>query len=113
MAGGGLFGPWLGIPLVSLASTAGATLAMLAARYLAREAVAARFPDFVARVDRGVARDGARWLFAARLTPVVPFFAVNLAAGLTQLPVLTFAAVTLVGAFPFAALYALAGAKLA
>ena len=113
VAGGGLFGPWLGVPLVSLASTAGATLAMLAARYLAREAVKARFPDFVARVDRGVARDGARWLFAARLTPVIPFFAVNLAAGLTKLPVLTLAAVTLVGAFPFAALYALAGAQLA
>ena len=51
---------WLGVPLVSLSSTAGATVAMLLARYLVRGAVAARFPEFVARVDRGVARDGAR-----------------------------------------------------
>ncbi len=113
VAGGALFGPWLGVPLVSLSSTVGATLAMLLARYLARDWVAARFPDFVAKVDRGVARDGLRWLFAARLTPVIPFFAVNLAAGLTRLPVGAFALVTMLGAFPFAALYALAGAQVA
>ena len=109
VAGGALFGPWLGVPLVSLSSTAGATLAMLAARYLFRDAVATRFPGFVEKVDRGVARDGARWLFAARLTPVVPFFAVNLGVGLTRMPARTFALVTLVGAFPLVVLYVLAG----
>lgn len=113
VAGGALFGPWLGVPLVSLSSTAGATLAMLLARYVARDAVAARFPDFVARVDRGVAHDGARWLFAARLTPVIPFFVINLAVGLTKMPVGVFALVTTVGSFPLAALFALAGAGLA
>ena len=59
VAGGALFGPWLGVPLVSLSSTAGATVAMLASRYLFRGAVERRFPDFVERVDRGLARDGA------------------------------------------------------
>jgi len=113
VAGGALFGPWAGPPLVSLSSTAGATLAMLASRYLLRDAVAARFPQIVTRIDRGVAAQGARWLFAARLTPVIPFFALNLAAGLTTLRATTFALVTLVGAAPFATLYALAGARLA
>ncbi|HXT06677.1 MAG TPA: VTT domain-containing protein [Roseiarcus sp.] len=113
VAGGALFGAWLGPPLVSVSSTAGATLAMLGARYLFRDAVAARFPDFVARVDRGVAGSGARWLFAARLTPIIPFSVVNLAVGLTQMRVTTFALVTMVGASPFAFLYAEAGAKLA
>ena len=112
-AGGALFGPWPGAPLVSLSSTAGATVAMLAARYLFRDAVAARFPGFVERVDRGVKRDGARWLFAARLTPVIPFFAVNLAVGLTRMRAATFALVTLVGALPFVILYVLAGAEAA
>jgi uncharacterized membrane protein YdjX (TVP38/TMEM64 family) len=113
VAAGALFGPWLGIPLASLSSTAGATAAMLVARYLAREAAATRFPRFAAQVDKGVARDGARWLFAARLTPVIPFFAVNVAAGLTKLPALTFALVSLVGALPLATLYVMAGARLA
>ena len=46
VAGGALFGPWFGVPLVSLSSTTGATVAMLAARYLFRDAVAERFPAF-------------------------------------------------------------------
>ena len=113
VAGGALFGPWLGAPLVSLSSTAGATVAMLAARYLFRDAVANRFPDFVERVDRGVARDGARWLFAARLTPVIPFFAINLAIGFTRMSVADFALVTMIGALPFVVLYVLTGAEAA
>ncbi len=113
VAGGALFGPWLGAPLVSLSSTVGATVAMLAARYLFRDAVAKRFPGFIERVDRGVAEDGARWLFAARLTPVIPFFAVNLAIGLTRMRAAPFAIVTLIGALPFAFLYAAAGAEAA
>ena len=111
VAGGALFGPWFGVPLVSVSSTTGATAAMLAARYLFRDAVAERFPPFVQRVDRGVADDGARWLFAARLTPVIPFFAVNLAVGLTTMRATTFAFVTLIGALPFVILYVLAGAE--
>ena len=113
VAAGALFGPWIGVPLVALSSTTGATLAMLAARYLFRDAVAARFPDFVERVDRGVARDGARYLFAARLTPLIPFFVINLAIGLTRMPARVFALVTLVGAFPFVVLYVLAGEQFA
>lgn len=113
VTGGMLFGPWLGFPLVATCSTAGATVAMLASRYLFREAVATRFPVFVERVDRGVARDGAHWLFAARLTPVVPYFAVNLAVGLTGMPALVFALVSLLGVLPLALLFVLAGSEFA
>ena len=111
VAGGALFGPWLGAPLVAVSSTAGATVAMLAARYLFRESVVARFPDLAERVGRGVERDGARWLFAARLTPVVPFSAINIAVGLTRMPAALFTAVTCLGVFPLSVLYALAGAE--
>jgi uncharacterized membrane protein YdjX (TVP38/TMEM64 family) len=113
VAGGALFGPWLGVPLVALSSTAGATVAMLASRYLFRDIVTARCPDLVERVSRSVAQDGARWLFAARLTPVLPFFAINIAVGLTRMPSSTFALVTCVGVFPLSLVYALAGAQFA
>jgi uncharacterized membrane protein YdjX (TVP38/TMEM64 family) len=113
VAGGALFGPWIGVPLVSFSSTLGATVAMLMARNFFRDAVEARFPDFVARVNRGVARDGARYLFAARLTPLVPFFAVNLGVGLTRMRVSTFVLVTLVGALPIVILYVAAGQQFA
>ena len=113
VAGGALFGPWVGLPLVLASSACGATLAMLASRYLLREAVAARFPIFVAKVDAGVAREGALWLLAARLTPAIPFFVVNLAVGLTRMPAWKFAATSFVGSAPVALLYVLAGARLA
>ena len=113
VTGGALFGPWIGSPLVVLSSTAGSTLAMLAARYLFRDSVAARFPEFVARVNRGVATDGARWLFAARLTPVMPYFAVNLAIGLTHMPASRFALVSGIGVAPLSILYVFAGSQFA
>lgn len=113
VAGGALFGPWLGAPLISIASTTGATIAMLASRYLFRGFVERRFPGFVARVNRGVERDGARYLFAARLTPVIPFFVINLAVGLTRMKARTFAAVTMIGSLPFVIVYAFAGEQFA
>jgi len=113
VAGGALFGPWLGAPLVILSYTAGATLAMLLSRHLLRERVATRFARIVEHVDAGVARDGARWLLAARLTPAIPFFLVNLAVGLTRMPAIVFAAVSALGAFPLAVLCVIAGSKLA
>lgn len=112
VAGGALFGVWLAVPIIALSSTTGATIAMLASRHVLRRLVQAWFPDFAAAVDRNVARGGALWLFAARLIPVVPFFAINLSVGLTTLPTLTFFAVTLVGVLPFSAIYASAGSEL-
>ncbi len=113
VAGGALFGPWLGAPLVVLAYTSGATLAMLLSRRVLREWVTARFPARVAEVNAGVARDGARWLLAARLTPAIPYFLINLAVGVTRMPAIIFAAVTAVGALPLAVLCVLAGSRLA
>jgi uncharacterized membrane protein YdjX (TVP38/TMEM64 family) len=110
--GGALFGPWLGAPLVVLSYTAGATLAMLLSRRWLRGLVAARYAALVDKVDASVARDGARWLLAARLTPAIPFFLVNLAVGLTRMPAIRFAAVSAVGSFPLAVLCVIAGSKL-
>jgi uncharacterized membrane protein YdjX (TVP38/TMEM64 family) len=113
VAGGALFGPWLGAPLVVLAYTSGATLAMLLSRRVLREWVTTRFGARVDAVNASVERDGARWLLAARLTPAVPYFLINLAVGVTRMPAIVFAAVSAVGALPLAILCVLAGSKLA
>ncbi|MGD9925119.1 MAG: FAD-dependent oxidoreductase, partial [Pseudorhodoplanes sp.] len=110
--GGSLFGLWLGTLLVSFASTIGATISMVVARFLLRDSVERRFPEAVAKVDRGVASDGARYLFALRLVPVIPFFLVNVAMGLTRIPVITFAWVSQLGALPATILYVNAGSQL-
>jgi pyruvate/2-oxoglutarate dehydrogenase complex dihydrolipoamide dehydrogenase (E3) component/uncharacterized membrane protein YdjX (TVP38/TMEM64 family) len=109
VAGGALFGPWIGVPLVSVSSTAGAVVAMLMARYLVRGWVERRFPKVIERINRGLARDGVRYLLAARLTPIIPFFAINLAIGLTRMSAGAFALTTLIGALPIVVIYVLAG----
>ena len=74
-----------GLLLVSFASSIGATVSFLVARYVLRDVVHARFGARLADIDRGMERDGALYLFSLRLIPVVPFFAINLAMGLTTL----------------------------
>jgi uncharacterized membrane protein YdjX (TVP38/TMEM64 family) len=81
LAGGALFGLGWGLLLVSFASSLGATLAFLAARFVLRDTVEARFGQRLAEVNRGIARDGAFYLFTLRLIPVVPFFVINLVMG--------------------------------
>ena len=81
LAGGALFGLVWGTLLVSVASTLGATLAMVTARYLLRDMVQARFGHRLTTLNQGIARDGAFYLFTLRLIPAVPFFVLNLLAG--------------------------------
>ena len=90
LAGGAVFGLFWGTVIVSFASTLGATLAFLAARFLFRDAVKARFGERLQAIDKGVTKEGALYLFTLRLVPVFPFFVINLAMGLTHLKTQTF-----------------------
>lgn len=110
---GAIFGLFWGIVLTSFASSLGATGAFLVARFVLREAVAARFGVRLAGIERGIARDGAFFLFALRLAPVVPFFVVNLLMGLTVLPARTFYWVSQAGMLAGTAVYVNAGLQLA
>ncbi len=112
LVGGALFGLAGGTLLVSFASTLGATGALLLSRYLLRGWVRARFGQRLATIDRGVAQDGAHYLFALRLVPLFPFFLVNLAMGLTALPVRTFWWVSQLGMLPGTLAYVNAGREL-
>ena len=113
LASGALFGFWTGLLIASFASTAGATLAFLAARYLLRDWVRARLGARAERIEAGLARDGAFYLFSLRLIPVAPFFAVNLLMGLTPIRAWTFYWVSQLGMLPATALYVNAGTQLA
>jgi uncharacterized membrane protein YdjX (TVP38/TMEM64 family) len=109
LAIGWLFGFWYGLPLVSFASTAGATIAFLLSRHLLRGYVAARFERWVPRVTAALERDGALYLFAMRLTPAVPFVVINVVMGLTGLRTRTFWWVSQLGMLPATALIVYAG----
>src|SRR3546814_17770657 len=97
LAAGALFGLVTGTVLVSFASTLGATLAFLSARFVLRDSLEARYGERLQNINAGVKRDGGFYLFTLRLVPVFPFFLFNLLSGLTALPPRTFYWVSQVG----------------
>lgn len=112
LAAGALFGFWQGLLIVSFASTLGATLAFLVARYLLRDWVRERMGSRASAIDEGMRRDGPFFLFSLRLIPIIPFFAVNLLMGLTPIRTLTFYLVSQVGMLAGTAAYVNAGTQL-
>lgn len=112
LVGGALFGLVAGTVIVSFASTLGATLAFLAARHLLRDAVQLRFGPRLAEIDRGISKDGAFYLFTLRLVPIVPFFVINLAMGLTRMRTPTFYGVSQLGMLAGTVVYVNAGTQL-
>jgi len=113
LAGGASFGLVWGTVVVSLASTLGATLAMLAARHLFREAIQARFGRRMEEVNKGIDKEGAFYLFSLRLIPVLPFFVVNLLMGLTRIRTRTYFWVSQLGMLAGTVTYVNAGTQLA
>lgn len=109
---GALFGLLEGFVIVSFASTLGATLAMLLSRFLLRDWVQNKFASAMRSIEQGVEREGAFYLFALRLVPVVPFFVINLAMGLTKLRASTFWWVSQLGMLPGTLVYVNAGREL-
>ncbi len=112
LAGGALFGLAWGAVLVSFASTVGATLAMLASRYVLRDSIQKKFNARLAAIDAGLARDGAFYLFTLRLVPVFPFFVINLVMGLTRMPASRFFWVSQLGMLAGTVVYVNAGTQI-
>ncbi len=113
LAGGALFGFSKGVLLVSFASTIGATLAFLLSRWLFRSWVQQRFGHHLASVNRGIEKDGVRYLFTLRLVPLFPFFVINLLMGLTPIKVREFFLVSQLGMLPATLVFVNAGTQLA
>ena len=113
LAGGAMFGLWVGVPVVLISATIGATLAFWVARYVLRDTVQRRFGDRLETINKGLARDGAFYLFSLRLVPAFPFFLINLVMGLTAIRSSTFFWASLVGMFAGSSVYVNAGTQLA
>ena len=113
VSGGALFGPALGTALAVAGATAGAILLFLAVRSTLGAALAQRHAALLARVQPRLERDGFAGLLALRFLPVVPFWLVNLAAGVVGMRLLPFALATGLGIVPATAVFASAGAGVA
>lgn len=113
IAGGGLFGLLTGTLIVSFASTIGATLACFAARYLLRDWVQGKFGEKIVKINEGIEKEGAFYLFTLRLIPVFPFWIINLVMGLTKMSLWRFYWVSQLGMLAGTMVYVNAGKELA
>jgi uncharacterized membrane protein YdjX (TVP38/TMEM64 family) len=112
LAGGFLFGSFLGTLYVNIAATSGATLGFLAARYLLRDWVERKFGNRLGPIQEGFAKNAFSYLLTLRLIPIFPFFLVNLVSGLTRIKVGTYIVATAIGIIPGSFVYANAGRQL-
>jgi uncharacterized membrane protein YdjX (TVP38/TMEM64 family) len=113
LAAGAIFGSIMGTVYANVAATIGATLAFLVTRYLLRDLVLDKFGSKLEGMNRELEARGFGYLLFLRLVPLFPFFLINLAAGLTKLPLRTFFFGTMLGIIPGGFVYVNAGASLA
>jgi uncharacterized membrane protein YdjX (TVP38/TMEM64 family) len=112
LTGGFLFGTFCGALFANAGATAGALLAFLSARYLLRDSVESRLGARLRTFEEGFENNAFTYLLTLRLIPVLPFFVINLLAGLTRVPLATFVVTTSFGIIPAALVYAYAGRQL-
>lgn len=113
LAAGAIFGSAMGTIYANIAATLGATLAFLVARYLLRDVILNKFGGKLEGMNRELEVRGFNYLLFLRLVPLFPFFLINLAAGLTRLPLRTFFLGTMLGIIPGGFVFVNAGASLA
>ena len=111
-ASGLLFGTALGTPVSIAAATLGASLAFSRSRWWAHDAVLALAGRRLLAIRDLLARRGFLSVLYARIAPGVPYNLVNYAAGLTAIPLRTFAAATALGVSPRAFAYTALGGSL-
>ena len=100
ISGGIVFGTLTGCVISLLSSTLGGTIALYSSRYLFHDLVSRRFAPQLDMVNKGVANEGAFFLFGLRMIPVIPFWGLNLLMGLTTMKVPVFMTATLLGMVP-------------
>lgn len=109
---GALFGFWPGLILVSFASSIGSTFCFLFSRYALRAYIQKRFSNYLEKINKGIETDGWLYLLFLRLSPIFPFFIINLVFGLTKMKTLEFYIVSQIGMFIATAIFVNAGVQI-
>jgi pyruvate/2-oxoglutarate dehydrogenase complex dihydrolipoamide dehydrogenase (E3) component/uncharacterized membrane protein YdjX (TVP38/TMEM64 family) len=113
LAGGAFLGLAKGVLVVSFASTIGATLAFLVARFLLQDFFKTKYRAKFDNINNGLEKEGDLYLFGLRLVPIFPFFLINILMGLTNYRTWKFFIVSQIGMLPGTFAYVNAGTQLA
>lgn len=112
ISGGFLFGTWLGGGAAWLGATVGATLIFLAARTAFGDVLKARAGGWLEKLREGFRANAFSYLLVLRLTPVAPFFIVNVAPAFFDVKLRDYVLATAIGIIPGTFVYAAVGAGL-
>jgi len=108
IAGGFLFGTWIGTLCAIVGATSGATAIFLVAR-AGLGGLAQRTGPLVAKLEAGFRADAFNYLLVLRLVPVFPFWLVNLVPALVGVRLRTYVLATLLGIIPATFVFASLG----
>ena len=98
--------------LTSFASTIGSTFCFLISRYLFKDIFQEKYKKYLVKVNLGIKKEGLLYLLFLRLSPIFPFFLINLTFGLTQMKWTNFYWISQLGMLPATVLFVNAGNQL-
>jgi uncharacterized membrane protein YdjX (TVP38/TMEM64 family) len=107
--GGFFFGPVIATLFINVGATAGAFIIFIAARYFLGEMIQTKYPEKLEKFNREIDKNGKNYMLTLRFIPIFPFFLINLLAGFTKIPALTFLWTTSLGIIPGSFVYAYLG----
>lgn len=107
--GGFIFGWVLSAPVTVIAATIGAMAVFKIVQTSLGATLSEKAGPFVQRLSRGFENDAFSYLLFLRLVPAFPFFAVNAVAGLTKIPLRSFALATVIGIIPGTVAFSIVG----
>ena len=113
LAGGFIFGRYLGTITVGIAACIGATLAMIIARTILGKSLQKKYHKQLTTINQGIEKDGGMYLLSLRLIPIFPFFLINLLMGLTTMSIARYYIFSQIGMLPGTFVYVNAGTALA
>ena len=109
---GSVFEFYLAVVIVSFTSTIGATVAMGLARYIVRDYVTIKYRNYFDIINTNFRENGGYYLFALRMSPLFPFFIINICFGLTKMKLLPFYLISQIGMLPGTIIIILLGNEL-
>ncbi len=109
LAGGFVFGTWIGGLYVVIGATLGATAIFLIARYALADFFRAKAGNAVRKMESGFNENALSYMFVLRLVPLFPFWLVNLVPAFLGVTVRTYIIGTFFGIMPGSLVYASVG----
>ena len=109
---GSVFEFYLAVVIVSFTSTIGATVAMSLSRYIVRDYITTKYRKYFEIINSNFRDNGGYYLFALRMSPLFPFFIINICFGLTKMKLLPFYLISQIGMLPGTIIIILLGSEI-